>query len=196
MTASTDWNMVAVLSKRLLLIGLVTFGLVSLVYFTEWGIAFHNLSTEVIVRSLYWTLGVCGTQVIRTGNTIMGPGYSGEIDGMCNGLFAIIIVVSVVAVTPLRWHVRAIAGLLGIGGCFILNLIRLVAIFWIGLCSPRLGYVTHEFIWPVLQFLLGAVVLLIWVNRTFDKSRTGLGLGRASAELPRGISQAPTSTST
>jgi exosortase/archaeosortase family protein len=66
---------------------------------------------------------------------------------------------------PASWKRR----LLGLGAGFlaiqVLNLFRVVTLFWIGLHRPALFNSSHTVIWQSVVVLFGVLLFLIWASR-------------------------------
>jgi len=122
------------------------------------------------LRRLYayvtgFVLGLLGNSVRVSGTMISSSRYSIEVVTACTGLFVTTIFLSAVIAYPCRMRAKLIGVAIGIPGIFLLNVIRLVTLFYIGLYLPRFAERAHLLVWQSLMILLSLVLWLFWVER-------------------------------
>ncbi len=95
-------------------------------------------------------------------NSVTGFGVS--IEPGCNGVEAMIVLVSAMLAFPAPWKHRLIG--LGVGFVAIqgLNIVRVISLFYLGQWNTRGFEFAHEFLWQGLIMLDVLVVWLIWVR--------------------------------
>jgi exosortase H (IPTLxxWG-CTERM-specific) len=95
-------------------------------------------------------------------NSVTGFGVS--IEPGCNGVEAMIVLISAMLAFPAPWKHRLIG--LGVGFVAIqgLNIARVISLFYLGQWNTRVFEFAHEFLWQGLIMLDVLVVWLIWVR--------------------------------
>jgi exosortase H (IPTLxxWG-CTERM-specific) len=95
-------------------------------------------------------------------NSVTGFGVS--IEPGCNGVEAMIVLISAMLAFPAPWRHRLIG--LGVGFVAIqgLNIVRVISLFYLGQWNTRVFEFAHEFLWQGLIMLDVLVVWLIWVR--------------------------------
>ena len=110
-------------------------------------------------------LGLLGNPVRVSGTLITSPSYSMEVVTACTGLFVTTIFLSAVIAYPCRLRTKLIGVAIGIPGIFLLNVVRLVTLFYVGIYLPRFADRVHLLVWQSLIILLVLVLWLFWVGR-------------------------------
>lgn len=112
-----------------------------------------------------------GEKTVMVGTTIASPRFSVNIRNGCNGLETIFIFTAAVLAFPARWKVR----LLGLAGGFVaiqlINLVRIVSLFYIGIFWPKLFEQSHIVVWQGIVILFGVVLWIVWADRFALKPR-------------------------
>ena len=112
-------------------------------------------------------------QVRSTGRIIShaGNGFAVSIEAGCNGVEAAIVLVAGVIAFPSPWKSKIWAIVLGFLAIQVMNILRIVSLFYLGQWNLDLFTYTHLYVWPVLIMLDVLVVFLLylrWVNRNTD----------------------------
>jgi exosortase H (IPTLxxWG-CTERM-specific) len=107
--------------------------------------------------------------VVSSGTTLRNNRFAVEIKNACNGVEAMLLLLSAVIAFPAAWPAR----LRGIGlGILIIqgtNLLRVVSLFLIGLHTPRYFEFAHVVFWQSVMFLTTAVFFIYWVTRVAQR---------------------------
>jgi exosortase H (IPTLxxWG-CTERM-specific) len=110
-------------------------------------------------------LNVLGENVEVTGTEIRANSFGVNIENGCNGVETALLFGAAVLAFPAAWKRR----LIGLGAGFlaiqVLNLFRVVTLFWIGLHRPALFNSSHTVIWQSVVVLFGVLLFLIWASR-------------------------------
>ena len=121
--------------------------------------------TAGIARVSAAILSVLGEDVTVSGTEIRSPRFAVNIENGCNGVETALLFGAAVLAFPASWKRR----LLGLGAGFlaiqVLNLFRVVTLFWIGLHRPALFNSSHTVIWQSVVVLFGVLLFLIWASR-------------------------------
>ncbi len=150
---------------------LVLFLVILAVAFTT--VALRPVNDAVVVPYTRWVaavsarvLNVLGQNVSRHGCSLSSPRFSVTIYNGCNGLIATLILLSGVLAFPARWSGKVIGVVGGVLVMEVINLIRIVSLFYIGVFFPKLFNQAHIFVWQSIVILSSVVLWIVWA-RTF-----------------------------
>jgi len=90
----------------------------------------------------------------------------------CNGVHALLILLSAVFAFPATWQRRLIGAVAGMLAVLLCNLIRLVNLIIVARYFPTRLELFHIFIWQTLIILLAFAVFVVW-GSFFAESRAG-----------------------
>ncbi|WP_263144991.1 exosortase H [Pseudomonas sp. RIT-PI-AD] len=107
----------------------------------------------------------------------VASGFGMSIEAGCNGVEASIILLSAILAFPAPWRKKAWGLLVGLGSLHLLNLLRILSLFYLGQWSLRAFEWAHLYIWQVLILLDVFVVFLFWLRY----------LGRAARPLEEAV---------
>lgn len=108
-----------------------------------------------------------GFQIDRVGTIITGGGISLEIYYKCTGVYQMAGFMAGVLAFPTNYQNKIIGFAWGIFGIGILNLLRILSIFYIGLYLPNAVRIFHGVIWEILMILLSFLLWVYWANNNF-----------------------------
>ena len=121
------------------------------------------------------TLRALGIATDRRGLFIYGPtGFGIEVIDECTGATLALILIALTLAFPASWKARLACLGLGSALIFVMNFLRLVSLFLIGIHWPELFHGLHVFVWQ------GTFIILVFVYWYVWASRTGGGGGAAS----------------
>jgi exosortase H (IPTLxxWG-CTERM-specific) len=95
-------------------------------------------------------------------------GFAVSIEAGCNGVEASIVLVAGVLAFPANWRQRTAAITLGFLAIQLLNILRIVSLFYLGQWNYDVFEWTHLYLWPVLimlDVLLVFALYLRWLSR-------------------------------
>jgi exosortase H (IPTLxxWG-CTERM-specific) len=118
-------------------------------------------------------LGVMGERITVTNTTISGGGFAVNIENGCNGIETAILFVSAVLAFPAPWRSRLLGAVAGLLAIQLINLVRVVSLFWIGRHHPALFQSSHTVIWQSAVVLFGVVFFFIWAARQPRPAQAG-----------------------
>ena len=114
-------------------------------------------------------LAVLGQEITVADTSISSPRFSVQIVRGCDAVEAIALFVCAVLAFPLPFLKKLPGMIAGALLLSILNLVRIVSLFLIGVYSPRIFALTHLDVWQAL-FIFFAVLLwilwLLWATRS------------------------------
>jgi exosortase H (IPTLxxWG-CTERM-specific) len=121
--------------------------------------------TAGVARVSAGALRLLGEPVTVEGTGIRSSLFSVQIENGCNGVETALLFGSAVLAFPAPWR-RRIAGLiLGFAAIQLVNLVRVVSLFWIGAHRPALFSSSHTVLWQSIVVLCGVLLFLVWATR-------------------------------
>lgn len=120
--------------------------------------------TAVVARISGFVLGIFGEQAVVTGCVVSSPRFAVTIYNGCNGLITSLIFISGVLAFPARWPAKVIGVVGGLLAIQLINLIRIVCLFYIGVFLPQYFDDAHIFIWQSLVVLFGISLWIVWAS--------------------------------
>lgn len=121
--------------------------------------------TRFIARISASILSILGEQITVSGCRLSSPRFAVTIYNGCNGLITTLIFVAGVLAFPARWRNKAIGVTAGGLAIQLLNLVRIVSLYYIGALAPRFFSESHIFIWQTIVILAGVALWLAWARR-------------------------------
>jgi exosortase H (IPTLxxWG-CTERM-specific) len=116
-------------------------------------------------QSTGFILNTFGTGVEVDGTLISSADFSMRIVNECTGIVAMLILLSAVIAYPAKIKQKALGAAIGIPALFLLNLIRLVTLFYIGAFLPDFFETAHLLVWQSLMILAVVVIWFIWARK-------------------------------
>lgn len=109
--------------------------------------------------------------VISSGRVLRDSvsGFAVSIEAGCNGVEASIVLIAGVLAFPATWGQRLAAITLGFTAIQVLNVLRIVSLFYLGQWTLEIFEWTHLYFWPVLimlDVLLVFAFYLRWLSRS------------------------------
>lgn len=121
--------------------------------------------SAAVLNSIGEPVAVAGTQLRSR------SGFAVEILNGCNGVETALLFGAAVLAFPAPWKRRLLGLAAGFTAIELVNLVRVVTLFWIGLHRPALFSASHTVIWQSLVVLFGVLLFLLWAAR-FAAPRT------------------------
>lgn len=117
-------------------------------------------SVSVILMQLW------DDQVLSHGKIIWDSlsGFSVSIEAGCNGVEASIVLIAAMLAYPAPWRERLLGIIVGIMTVQVLNLVRIITLFYLGQWNKQAFEWAHLYIWQALIMLDVLVVFLIWLR--------------------------------
>ncbi len=97
-------------------------------------------------------------------------GFNVSIEPGCNGIEASIILLAAMLAFRATWKQKVIGILAGTVTIQVLNLIRVISLFYLGQWQIELFHFAHLYLWPVLIMLDVLIVLVVWLKFVGDSS--------------------------
>ncbi len=122
--------------------------------------------TAGVAAASAWLLRFFDPQVLAQGVILsdLESGFSVAIQAGCNGVEASIVLVAAMLAFPAGWGMR-LAGIgLGLVAIQLLNLLRIVSLFYLGQWDSDLFEWAHLYLWQALIILDVLILFLLWLR--------------------------------
>ncbi len=119
---------------------------------------------KVIAATTGGVLELLGYDITVIDTTVDSPQFSMEIVQGCDAIEPIALFAAAVVASPVSLGAKIPGILLGWICLLLINLLRLVSLFIIGISFPALFDVMHEHIWQAVFVVLAIVFWAIWVQ--------------------------------
>ncbi len=93
-----------------------------------------------------------------------GNHFAVSIEAGCNGVEAAIVLIAGIIAFPASWRDRIVAIVLGFITIQVLNIGRIISLFYLGQWSETIFSFTHLYLWPVLIMLDVLIVFLVYLR--------------------------------
>lgn len=91
-------------------------------------------------------------------------GFAVSIEAGCNGVEATIVLIAAVVAFPASWRARILAILLGFLAIQVLNLARIISLFYLGNWNMAFFEWIHLYLWPALIMLDVLIVFVVYLR--------------------------------
>jgi len=114
--------------------------------------------SAVVLRTL-------GEQARVDGQVLSSPRFAVTIYNGCNGLEAILVFVAGVLAFPAPWRARLLGVVVGFVAVQVVNVIRVVSLYYVGVWRPEWFTTAHVLVWQTIVILFAVILWLLWVQR-------------------------------
>lgn len=166
----STWLAVRVIGTFLLLITVFFFILTydPILKVVDLGAGLAQLSA-LLSYGVLKVVGAIGGFPVHRIHTIMGSGsFEVDVAPACSGAVPTSIYMAAVFAYPASWRSRAIGAVLGIVTIQVVNIIRVSALFLIGLFFHELFHDTHVYVAQALVVCVAVALWLYWATRYAD----------------------------
>jgi len=118
-----------------------------------------------LARITSGVLNLLGHRTSVDGSTVASSLFGITVVTACTGLFTTGLFLIAVVVYPAGWRSRLIGAGLGIGGVFLVNVVRLVSLYYIGVHLPNFLDQAHQLIWQSVLIVFAVALWLLWAGR-------------------------------
>ena len=128
--------------------------------------------TSALASISTWIVTLFDGNVVATGKVMSSNtnGFAVSIEAGCNGVEATLVLLAAMLAFPAPWKHKAVGLVLGILAVQLLNILRVISLFYLGQWNYDVFEWAHLYVWQALIMLDVLVVWLIWVRRV---PRTG-----------------------
>ena len=118
----------------------------------------------LIARVVGGILGLFGYEVSVGGTVIHTPAFSLEIVRGCDAIEPAAMYMAAVLASPVGVWPKLPGILIGTAAIMLLNLVRIVSLFFVGVYYPRAFNMLHEDVWQAVFIVLALGFWAIWVQ--------------------------------
>lgn len=97
---------------------------------------------------------------LRNGQT----GYAVSIKAGCNGVEAAMILAAAILAYPAPWGRKLLGMVVGVAAIQVLNIIRIISLYYLGEWSAKALDIAHLYVWPGLIILDALIIFLAWMH--------------------------------
>jgi exosortase H (IPTLxxWG-CTERM-specific) len=142
--------------------------------------------TSALTSAAAFLLQTFDSSVIASGKVIANAksGFSVSVEAGCNGIEAVIVLLAAMLAYSAPWRHKLVGILLGALTIQLMNLVRVITLFYIGQWSLSAFEWAHLYVWQALIMLDVVVVWLVWIRmlpREQPPSPTNAATGTPSA---------------
>ncbi len=153
-TPSFGVSVLLALAIVAILIGLVTH---------EPGMAGVKAAYAVLTHT---ALRLLGQDTAVAGNVVQSGHFGITVVTACTGLFVTTLFVVAVLLFPASWPAKLIGATVGISGIAVVNVVRLVSLYFVGVHWPQFFDLVHQLVWQSLLIVIAVSLWLVWAGRT------------------------------
>ncbi len=121
--------------------------------------------TKGIVAVSAKILQLLGEPALPEGTTLRSASFGVDVKDGCNGLEAAIILAAALVAFPATTRQRAVGLAAGFLGIQLLNLVRVVSLYWLGAHRPAVFELFHAAIWQTALILVAVGFFVLWSRR-------------------------------
>jgi archaeosortase B (VPXXXP-CTERM-specific) len=110
-------------------------------------------------------LNLTGQGVEVEGAVVASSRFAFQIVDLCTAIMPMMIFTAAILAFPSRIKEKALGLVLGLLAIFVVNEIRLVSLFFIGVYAPSIFETAHLLVWQSLMILLAIGLWLVWVYK-------------------------------
>lgn len=121
--------------------------------------------TKGVAYGAAFVLNLLGQHVSVYQTTIQSAHFAVNIENGCNGVEAMLILLASIAAFPASWRAKAVGLLAGALAIQLLNEIRVVTLYLLGVYHPRVFDLFHTAVWQIAIILVAIGFFLQWSAR-------------------------------
>jgi len=118
----------------------------------------------LLARVVGGILCLFGYDITITDTVVRAPQFSMEIVRGCDAIEPVAIYVAAVLASPVVLRAKLMGILIGIAGLLLINVFRIVSLFFVGIHYPSAFNMIHEGVWQAAFIVLAIVFWAVWVQ--------------------------------
>jgi len=149
----------------LIFLGLLSFGVLLLtqpevkhILSEPWG--------QFLADTVYRIVSVWDTSAVRHGNVLSNSSasFAVSIDAECNGIDAVLILWCAILAFPAGWKQKAAGLPVAFLGVQLLNMVRIVSLFYLGQWDRTIFIWSHHNLWQGIMILWCLLLFFLWLS--------------------------------
>ncbi len=121
--------------------------------------------TAFVAKVSATVLALLGEDITVRGCDLVSPRFAVTIYNGCNGLITSLVFISGVLAFPARVRAKLLGVVGGLVAIQLINQVRIVSLFYIGVFFPRFFSESHVFIWQSIVIVFGVTLWVLWAHR-------------------------------
>ena len=141
------------------------------------GVYFRLFGTPLVDAVSRWTamstgqvLNVLGASVSTTGTIVGSSSFAYNIVAECTAVGPIILFAGAIIAYPTAFRSKMLGIAIGVVSLSVINLVRLVSLFYIGAAFPEYLPMAHFLVWQAAIIIFAILLWLFWVERIAIRS--------------------------
>ena len=127
---------------------------------------------EFVARLTGYALGILGSGIEVVGTQVSSPEFSMRIAPECTSIVPMVILLSGVMAYPSPIRQKLLCLVIGLPVLFLLNLVRTVSLFYIGIQFPDFFETAHYVVWQSVMILAVIAMWLFWIGKVVNARTT------------------------
>jgi exosortase/archaeosortase family protein len=119
---------------------------------------------DVLAAISGWVLNSCGMEVKVVGTQIVGSDFAVAVAQGCDAIQVCSLLAAAVLAFPVSWGARFRGLAIGTALLQILNILRIVTLYWMGAYFSNFFKTAHEVVWPGTLIVATVVTWILWVR--------------------------------
>ncbi|MBI4336986.1 MAG: archaeosortase/exosortase family protein [Chloroflexi bacterium] len=112
-----------------------------------------------------WALNLTGAKVAAAGNVVSGASLAFTVVAECTALGASLIYTAAVIAYPAALRAKLLGVLAGTAALTVVNILRIVSLYYIGTYFPGALEAMHLVVWQALMVLLAVALWVLWTTQ-------------------------------
>jgi exosortase H (IPTLxxWG-CTERM-specific) len=135
--------------------------------------------TEMLARLSAAIIEPFDSRVLAYGKVLQfkDTGFAVSIEAGCNGVEATIVLVAAVIAFPASWRSRLIAIALGFLAIQVMNIARIISLFYLGNWNMEFFTWIHLYLWPALIMLDVLIVFIVYLRYLSNNAQPAEAVG-------------------
>ena len=135
--------------------------------------------TEMLARLSATIIKPFDSSVLAYGKVLQfkDTGFAVSIEAGCNGVEATIVLVAAVIAFPASWRSRLIAIALGFLAVQVMNIARIISLFYLGNWNMEFFTWIHLYLWPALIMLDVLIVFIVYLRYLSNTAQPAEAVG-------------------
>ncbi|MEW6129012.1 MAG: exosortase H [Acidobacteriota bacterium] len=128
--------------------------------------------TALLAKAVAAMVNLFGAGATTDGTTIQAQNFSLNIAMGCDGIEAACLFLAGVLAFPTSWQARMIGLAIGIPLIQVINVLRLIALYYAGMHFPSVVEEIHIYVAQTVVIILSTAILIFWLERIASRYRT------------------------
>lgn len=122
--------------------------------------------TEALARISAGLITLFDSNVAVFGKVLQSTtnNFAVSIEAGCNGIEAAVVLIAAMLAFPAPWKHRVIGILAGLTAVQVLNIVRVISLFYLGQWNMKVFEWAHLYLWQALIMLDVLIVWLVWIR--------------------------------